>query len=324
VSILGDIGNPRSLDAAVRRRLASSLAYIFGKVEGRLEMKKDRCEAALEHIRTHRQDPGVFSRYYDLIFAIKANQLEVASTLIAELLERAAKPVSFAITAYTRENLGSDYERFPRLVFAEFSQANPMKAPSEEAAAAAFEVLREAMDVISRVDPTIYGEIDGLLVRIYLAASSNEPEAKRFGGVTSFLVWGGSFMNVDAYKTRWDAVQYLVHEITHGLLFGLSADQPLVLNPPAESYKSPLRADPRPMDGLFHATVVCARLAAFNQAWLESGLMQAGDRAKAEPLIKDSKQKFEDGLATVNEFGKLSDQARHLIDRSCSGLAALA
>lgn len=324
VSLLGDLGNPRALDAAVRWRLADSLAYIFSKAESRLSLDKGRCEVALQHIRSNRQDPGVFSRYYDLIFAIKANRLATAKTLVAELLERAAQPAAFAIAPYTREGLGSDYDRFPRLIFAEYSQINPMEDPSEEQSAASTQMLQEALEIISRVDRGIYAEIDALLVRIYLAAANKHPTAQRFGGMTSFLVWGASFINVESYKTRWDAVQFLVHEITHGLLFGLGVDQPLVLNSPSESYKSPLRSDPRPMDGLFHATLVCARIVAFNQAWLESGLMQGSDRTRSEPLIEDIMRKFRDGLATINRHGKLSDQARDLMDRSCRGLAVLA
>ncbi len=52
----------------------------------------------------------------------------------------------------------------------------------------------------------------------------------------------------------------LLHETAHQLLFGLSLDQPVVENDVEERYASPLRPDPRPMDGIFHATFVCARM----------------------------------------------------------------
>ena len=62
-------------------------------------------------------------------------------------------------------------------------------------------------------------------------------------------------------------------------------DEPLVQNAPDESYHSPLRADDRPMDGVFHATLVCARLADFNRAWLNSGLAKGAEReSQGRPL----------------------------------------
>ena len=142
--------------------------------------------------------------------------------------------------------------------------------------------------------------------------------------MTSFLVWGASFINIDFYRTRWDAVQFLVHEITHGLLFGLSFDEPLVQNAPEESYRSPLRSDPRPMDGVFHATLVCGRLADFNRAWLDSGLAKGTDRESSRKAVADNLRFFRDGVAVINKHAKLSEQARQLIERSCIGLSEFA
>jgi hypothetical protein len=324
VSLFGDLGNLNDLDATVRLRLASSLAHIFDRVEGHLAIDRDRCQAALQTIRKQRQDPGVFARYYDLILAINDDRLDAAERLIADLVERTTATASFAIVPYCKEELGADYDRFPRLLFSEYSTVNPMETPSDAQSSASTQALLEAMQIISRVDRSIRAEIDALLVRIYLTGASKHPDARRFGGVTSFMIWGGSFMNLEFYRTRWDAVQFLVHEITHGLLFGLSFDEPLILNPPSEGYPSPLRADPRPMDGLFHAALVCARLASFNQAWLESGLAQGTDREKSQQAAESNTGKFRDGLSAINQYGKLSPQARGLVDRCCQGLGVLA
>ena len=325
MSLFGDLGDPRDLDATVRLRLSSSLAHIFQRAKGRLEIDAARFEAALEHIRARKQDPGVFARYYDLISALTSNQMADANSLLGEIIERTAGPeVSFAIAPYARQHLGADYERFPRLIFAEYSQTNPMASPSDSQSAASTRMLEEALEIVSQVDPGIHNEIRALLVRIHLAAASKDRSAKRFGGVTSFLVWGASFINIEFYKTRWDAVQFLVHEITHGLLFGLSLDDPLVQNPPEESYQSPLRTDPRPMDGVFHATLVCGRLAEFNQAWLDSGLAKGTDRESSRKAVADNLRFFRDGVPVINKHAKLSEQARQLIERSCIGLSAFA
>ena len=237
MGLFSGLAAPRDIDAVVRAQLADSLVHIVNKAGSYLEVDRGRLDAAVERIRVSKQDPGVFARYFDLIFAVNANQFANANTLFDELIERASQPVSFAIVPYTREQLGSDYDRFPELLFAEFSNVNPMASPSQSQSAASTQMLREAIAIISRVDPGIHDEIEAFLARIYLAIANKDPLAKRFGGVTSLQVWGASFVNVESYKTRWDAVQFLVHEITHSLLFGLSCDQPLVQNSPDESYR---------------------------------------------------------------------------------------
>ena len=321
MSLFGGLGDPRDIDAAVRLRLGRSLAYILRKAKGRLDIDTVRVDAALQNIRTRKQDPGVFARYYDLISAITSNRIAEANVLLEEIVVLAEGPAaSFMIVPYARQRLGPDYERFPRLIFAEYSQTNPMHSPSDFQSVASARMLEEAIEIISRVDPVIHGEIGALLRRIYLATANKDPAAKRFGGVTSFLVWGGSFINIDFYRTRWDAVQFLVHEITHGLLFGLSFDEPLVQNAPDESYRSPLRADDRPMDGVFHATLVCARLADFNRAWLDSGLTKGADRESSKKAVADNLRFFGDGVDVINKHGRLSEQGRQLVERSCIGL----
>jgi len=322
VSLFGDLGDPRTLDTAVRSRLSSSLAYISQRAKDRLEFNEARFEAGLERIRTRRQDPGVFARYYDLISAVTSNRFADANILLSEIVERAEGPeVAFAVEPYTQQHLGDDYERFPRLIFAEYSHTNPMSSPSNAQSATSTRILEEALQIVSQVDPIIYDEIRGLLVRIYVATGSADRSAKGFGGVTSFLVWGASFMNVEFYKSRWDAIQFLVHEITHGLLFGLSHDDPLVKNTPEECYRSPLRKDSRPMDGVFHATLVCGRLAEFNQAWLDSGLARGADAECSRKAVADNLRSFRDGIAVINRHAKLSEQARQLVERSCMGLS---
>jgi hypothetical protein len=324
VRLFAGLGNPWDIEAEVRARLADSLTYVFDQAEPYLTVERARVEAAASRIRASKQDPGVVARYFDLIFAIEANRFAEADKLLSELIERTSRPASFAIVPYARDQLGSDYERFPALLFAEFTAANPMASPPPARAAAAVQQMRDAIAIVGRIDRDIHDEIEAFLSRIYLAVGSTNPAARRFGGVTSLLVWGASFINLDLHPTRWDAVQFLVHEITHSLLLGLSCDEPLVENPSEEGYHSPLRADPRPMDGIFHATLVCARLATFNRAWLESGLLEQADRARTEESVVRNTHRFRDGLAVIDEHGKLSERGRRMIERSSRELPVLA
>jgi hypothetical protein len=312
--LFGSLPAPEEIDATVRSRLADSLMHIVDRAGTRLTVDETRFKNAVSQIRGGRQDPGVFARYYDLVSLLMANRLASASSMLDDLLDRATRPVQFEILPYDKQRLGPDYDRFPQLLFAEFSHVNPMDQPAAPRAVEAISAVQDAIQIISQVDPAICREIESLLVRIYLAQTSAAPNAKRFAGATSFLIWGASFANIDVYRTRWQAAQFLVHEVTHALLLGLNCDDPLIRNSPAESYNSPLRTDPRPMDGIFHATLVCARLAAFNRSWLHEGLLEGSDRAASEAAYVDNKSRFIEGLAVIDRHGKLSDQARSLVD----------
>lgn len=320
-----ECGHPTIIEASVRAELAESLAHIVDRAQSYLNVDHGSVAAAIERIRGARQEPGVFARYFDLIFSVSANDFAKADILLAEIVERiSSEPASLNIVPYARKDLGSDYDRFPRLVFAEFSENNPMASPSPAQSSGAAQALTQAREIISIVDPRIHDETEAFLTRIYLAAPSWHPGAKRFGGVTSLMAWGSSFINVDFYRTRWDAVQFLVHEITHSLLLGLSCREPLVRNPPEESYKSPLRAEPRPMDGIFHATLVCARLASFNRSWLESGLLAEDAFLASEKAVDSNLRGFRDGLDVVEKFGDLSQGGRDLLASARDELSALA
>jgi HEXXH motif-containing protein len=319
MGISDGFGEPAAVEAAVRSQLADSLAHVAARLGSHLTIERGRLEAALTHIRERRQDPGVFARYFDLVLAVTEGDFARADRLTTEIVELSEQAVSFSIQPYDRLVLGVDFERFPRLLFSEFSNENPMATPAKAHFADCRSKLLEAIKIIRDVDPKIHDEVLGLLVRIYVAAAS--ANARRFGGVTSLMIWGATFINADAHRTTADMVHFLVHEITHALLFGVSCGDPLVLNSPAESYPAPLRTDRRPMDGIYHATLVCARLAEFDRAWLDSDRMTRAANESVKRSADDFVERFRRGVSVIDEHGKLSERARILLDRSRHALS---
>jgi len=321
MGLFSELGEPEKLDSEVRFQLAHSLEHIVSRAGDYLDVDANDSENAASNIRKHKQDPGVFARYYDLIFAINSNQFTLASQLMAEIISLSNQTMKFAVLPYLKENLNSDYERFPRLLFSEYEEINPMASPSEVEFSNYLQMMHKAIEIVRQVDKSIYDEIMGLLVRIYIATDSNNKSARKFSGVTSFMVWGATFVNIYDYKTQWQLVQFLVHELTHGMLYGLNCDPPLVMNSPSENYNSPLRVDERPMDGIYHATLVSARLVAFNRRWLDSGLVLEDEQEIIEQTTDLSLSSFQDGKETIKKHGKLSELAQQLLERSCAELS---
>jgi hypothetical protein len=78
------------------------------------------------------------------------------------------------------------------------------------------------------------------------------------------------------------------------------------------------------MDGIYHATLVCGRLAEFDRAWLDGGLMDHANRAGIERSASDVLARFRGGVDVIDRHGKLSERGRHLLDRCSRALAVAA
>lgn len=278
-------------------------------------MPAQRFAAALQKIKSHRQYPGLYARYFDLIDAVTSGDLDAANVLLDEIASLAEiSPVSFEIIPYCRDRLGADYERFPRLMFSEFSKSNPMAPPTDAQIEAARTNIGEALDMIERLTPDVREEIEAIFAHVDISGENPDPGVRKYGGVTTLFAWGGCFMNIESHDSTRKVAAGLVHEVTHGVLFGVSLAEPLVWNDPEDSFQSPLRPDPRPMDGIYHATIVCGRMAYFEKARLERE--GGSDREALDSLL----QRFDDGALVIEKHAELSGAGRRLLHACKEGL----
>jgi hypothetical protein len=108
--------------------------------------------------------------------------------------------------------------------------------------------------------PELYDETL-VTIRDIIVALPGAATGLELGGASSFALWGALAINPDTQDDDgW--VHYfktIAHEAGHNLLFALARSEPLVRNNIDDTYSSPLRSDPRPMDGIFHAGFVSAR-----------------------------------------------------------------
>jgi HEXXH motif-containing protein len=306
----------------MRLALADSLAHIHAVACESMNAADVPLAVGLSAIRAHRVAPGVFGRYYDLVFALQEQRDRDAGSLFREIIALAAEQPDFAALPFTEQSLGADKERYARLLGLETGSAAALASPAHEDWLAFKANLATALVLIEEADPALAAELRALVIQVVAAASSSQSGGRSFGGASSFMLWGAVMLNVEQHRTRLDMIAGLVHEAAHQVLFGLVIDEPLVENPIEERYGSPLRTDLRPMDGIYHATFVCARMhyAYARLRNLGKNNLDHEERDLIEQRLSDYREKFFEGFGTVERFGRLSANGRCILDAAADYL----
>jgi len=304
------------LDALVRSRLADSLVHIVERARHVVAIDAVAFERALASIRGHGVDPGLFARHHDLVIALRQGDLACAERLLGEIIALAGREQRLELVHYEVGRLGADFERLPRIMFSERNAGNPLRTLDHAEYRDAAANMEIALNRIAEIDPGIRDEIDALQKRIYVAGHDPGSDHPVFGAVTCFAVWGGCCVNAACYASDGSMTEFFVHEVTHSLLLALSCDSPLVLNPIEESYPSPLRSDPRPMDGIFHALAVCARLTEFHARWRDGDWLTPEERDIVNRAVEENRAAFLAAAAMVEAHARLSELGTALFDEA--------
>ena len=303
------------LDRKMRRKLASSLEHILDRAASMLAIEDVETGLLLSEIRAHRQAPSVFGSYFELVFALKAKRHEEAAHLWRRMAAAARGTPLLEVLPLTAEALGEDAARFVRLLNA--GEKGQIIGPPDLADSPAFAAgVAEALTLLEQTDGALAAEIRALIVQVIGAAPCDPSQS--FGGVTSLTLWGAVTLNVEQHRTPLEILDGIVHEGAHTLLFGYALDEPLVRNPNSERFSSPLRSDPRPMDGVFHATFVCARLYLLYRGLFErppDGL-RGFDRRAVEKKMVELAGRFDDGARLIADRASLTSLGEKVLRSS--------
>lgn len=176
----------------------------------------------------------------------------------------------------------------------------------------------EALALINKADPLLAQEIENLVSSILLVDSQS------LVGATSPKFFGAiyvSLMQGDASKHQiLILVDNLVHETAHLYLNAIIAHDPLVLNSAKQRFSSPIRADLRPMLGIYHAAFVTSRTIRIYKNLLKYDLYFDPDFI--EKGIRKLTQAYEEAYSTITTHGELTPLGKHIIESSrvCAGL----
>ena len=322
LSLAPDAKRGRMVSERMGARLAESLDYVFAECEGRLDLPSAAERAAfLQRLGLGPVPPIAFGLYCDLVLAISADRLEEASRLLRQLVSTGSAK-GLEISALSDPGSDEGAGRIQRLIDTDPTQDSPIIAPEPAHAARCEQLIRQALEMISRGHPELAGEFDAMIRQVVMVDTL---EGSDLTGASSFMMWGLIVLNARVYAEVVDVIGALIHESGHNLLFGLCADGPLVLNEDEELFDSPLRLDARPMDGVVHAVYVVARMHQGLATLLKAGVFDKAQAEKVRAGMRAEERAFARGRATVRAHARLSplgEQVMAGVDAYMEGVLA--
>ena len=293
------------MSAAIRSALAGSVEKVLSILStAGLSFAGDftRWRRALEE--NPRPSPRLWAVYHDLVQATLAERTEQAADLATDLLGRDAGHVQAAgtVATLTPRHLGADVARCIALLDHDASHPLGLHAVDEAEVERVARLLASARELLARGAPELLDEVDVLGHQLLLGKG----EQTVFGGAATVFLWGAVVLNPRLIKDRIDLAESLAHETAHALLFGLTLGEDLTLNDPGERFSSPLRADPRPIEGIVHATYVLARMVYALRSLSRLTVLDAAERRRVADKIERNTASYHAGLGVVQAHARFT------------------
>lgn len=301
-----DPDRARRLDQRMQMELASSLRHLDEAAEGAVDYDRSALLRLVDDIEGGTPYPATaFESYYRLAYALMEEDQKGAEREFSRLLRMEPRRSDFTIQPLNDPKTCPRSEVYVRCMTHDKSLDMGILPPSEKVFTDFQDRFLRGMDLLERAIPELAGEVRGIVHEVVCLVGDSK-HGIQFDGGSHFQLWGALFLNAAFHETDASMVEVIAHESAHSLLFGFCTEEPLVYNDDDELFTSPLRRDPRPMDGIYHATYVSARMHWAMTRLLESGVLSPEDaRATTEARIADARN-FAAGYEVVKEHGRLS------------------
>jgi len=309
-----DAAHAARCDRTMHAGLADSLRQICAASDGKVEFDRAAIERLIGDVEAGRRlSPNAFAIYYELVPALMEGRLADARALFAELARQRPIDLPFAIMALGEPAMADREERYLRLMNGDMAQTYVFLPPSSDDLAAFRRQFASVMDLLERAMPELVAELKALISELVLVVGPKDAKV-HFDGGSSYQLWGALFLNAVRHKTRIDVIDSLAHESAHSRLFGLCTEEAPVRNADDELHPSPLRREKRPMDGVYHATFVSARMHWAMSRLIASGLLTEEEQALAVQARDADRRNFESGFRTVATHGQLTRTGQIALD----------
>lgn len=305
-SLPPDGARAREIDLRMRQSLADSLDYIGGEIAGIVDHDRAALARLVSRLqRGERLPPAVFGLYTDLVLSLDNDDMAAAGDLLEELCRLNGRQGGNELMALDDPRLRNHRDRYLRLMDTDPEVSFAMLPPPPYVASDFSLRFDRARHLVDRTMPELGREFDALVSEVIMVVGDTSAEYQ-FDGGSTYMLWGVLFLNVESHRGDVALVEVLAHESAHMLLFGYTRDEPLVFNDDDVLYESPLRVDLRPMDGIYHATYVSARMHWAMSRLAGSDLLDADSRDQARQALERDRENFWAGFSVVERHGELS------------------
>jgi len=271
-------------------------------------------------------NPTVFALHGALLNAVLNNDTSDVPDLFRILKDDRFwnhwEPDDFSIKPLSENTMHSDDVFLLKRAFADdVGLTTTLIAPSLQEVEHGTNLVNEAIQVLTQTAPDWMEELLLLAKQIYFAVAESETEL-RFAGAAVFDAYGAVLMNPLGFRSVAATLMALIHESSHQQMFLYHLDDPILHNDASAAYTSPLRRQPRPMEGIFHALWVSARMVAAAEAILKSPQrpIWAEDLHQQQILAYDA---FRDCEQTVAKHAKLSELGQDLFESAQETINAI-
>ena len=308
-----DADRTKALDNTMQTGLADSLEHICEQCDGKLSFDEIGITRIIKNLRTQqRYPPSTFGIYHELAKALLNDQTRLAEDLFREIIEENPLDNGLSVLALGDSEIQSHTSRFQRMMNCDPNFHFDFLPPPEKMAMQFKAQIESGFALIERTIPELAAEIQALISQVLIAVGKHDVDAE-FDGGSSYSLWGALFLNASSHNNDIAMVEVITHETAHCLLNGLSIEESLVLNPDDEYFPSPLRSDLRPMDGIYHATFVSARMHWAMSRLIESGQLDAHECETAEQARIADQKNFNAGYESIATHALLTATGEQVI-----------
>lgn len=309
----------RHLRGRLNLAFADSLEHMLRACGGHVPLDWARLDPLLRRVRAGgRETPFLYALHFRLLDAIEADRLDAIGALIDAIADQPPAAPGILVTSLRADEFPWDADVVAGYFAGEMASVFAYVPPPAERVPPRAAQIRNALALIREAAPDLAGEIDELVTTVILAAGRNldrpdRPEAL-FQGSSALRAFGAVMLDIEPHDSLVDCATTLIHEEAHLVLFALAPKEGVVTNADDERYASPLRDDPRPLEGIHHATFVLARMIFGLVSLRAHAALPGAERSRLEEILTTSRVGFHDGLATLRRHARLTAEGALALD----------
>lgn len=103
-------------------------------------------------------------------------------------------------------------------------------------------------------------------------------------------------------------IEHITHEVSHLNLHAMMDLDKIITNDESKLYDAPIRLDPRPMYGIFHATFVLSRVVRILKKFKDENLIDGSE------IYNDMVQRYRRGYSTVKKHALFTECGKQIFD----------